>query len=84
MMRMVGCIIRMLRRDIIHSYKSEKPQQSVSLLSLGKSQSGYGMHGKYQYSSRDWSSGTAPHTHRPCWILPMRARHGGLLDLGSQ
>ena len=52
MMRMVGCIIRMLRRDIIHSYKSEKPQQSVSLLSLGKSQSGYGMHDKYQYSSR--------------------------------
>ena len=31
MRRMVVGIIRMLRRDIIHSYKSEKPHQSVSL-----------------------------------------------------
>ena len=30
MRKMVVCIIRMLRRDIIHSYKSEKPQQSAS------------------------------------------------------
>ena len=34
MRRMVEGIIRMLRRDIIHSYKSEKPQQSVSLWSV--------------------------------------------------
>ena len=33
MRRMVVGIIRMLRRDIIHSYKSEKPHQSVSLWS---------------------------------------------------
>ena len=37
MRRMVVGNVKMLRRDIIHSYKSEKPQQSVSLLSLGKS-----------------------------------------------
>ena len=30
MMKMVVGIIRMLRRDIIHSYKSENPQQSES------------------------------------------------------
>ena len=31
MKKMVVDIIGMLRRDIIHSYKSEKPHQSVSL-----------------------------------------------------
>ena len=30
MRKMVVCIIRVLRRDIIHSHKSENPQQSAS------------------------------------------------------
>ena len=56
MKKMVVDIIGMLRRDIIHSYKSEKRQiVSVSL----PGQCRYGMHGKYQYRSRDWSSEAA-------------------------
>ena len=35
MRRMVVGIIRMLRRDIIHSYKSENPRQYISLWSIG-------------------------------------------------
>ena len=35
MRRMVVGIIRMLRRDIIHSYKSENPQQYISLWCIG-------------------------------------------------
>ena len=98
MRRMVVGIIRMLRRDIIHSYKSENPRQYISLIpdnisvcglflsenSLFVEESLKMLHA-WQISIQQQRIKTAPHTHRPCWwIRPIGARHGGWLDLGSQ
>ena len=85
MRRMVVGIIRMLRRDIIHSYKSENPRQYISLIpdnisvcglflsenSLFVEESLKMLHA-WQISIQQQQRlelKTAPHTHWPCWWI---------------